>query len=232
MRKFILLGLIGIFALIIFPSCKDRGGKDIIDKKEKPKNQEVGQADDPLLVAENRAKRAVLYRLAHQEGDLAPYTATQKELQNSEVPEMAKKLNENWWTIDLSLAHLKPLDAASITAIEEKVFPLMAVRKEQEGDGWALFTVGYDPRPISEAIAKAHKDWTREELEIYLQTSDDGCLQVWCAMVEGEWKIVANLPCDRSLAPEPPEIAPEPANQESSEPNASDKNKSESESGK
>lgn len=232
MRKIILIGIIGIIAFALFPSCKGGKGKVIIDRLEKPEGASIGQTENPLLSAENRAKRAVLYRLANQEGDLAPYTATQKEIQDSAVPEIAKKINENWWKIDLTQAHLKPLDPAAITPLEESTFPLMAVRVDQTRDEWALFTLGYDPRVISEIIARAHNDWSREELEIFLQTSDDGCLQVWCAMVGGEWKIVANLPCKSNIAPEPPTIAPEPTEQESTEPDTSNGTEPESETGK
>ncbi len=185
---------------------------DIPQKSENEEpvvEEETSSVSDQLLAAETLAKRLVLYKLAFQEGDLAPFTAMPEALEEIEIPDMAKLLNDMWWTIEWETARLAPLPSTEITGLETVVFPLIASNLEISGDDdeWLLFSLGYDPDVIRTVIANAHSNWQPEQREVYLNNYSDDCLQVWCVNISGEWKLVSHLPCQPDVSsPTPPEL--------------------------
>ena len=177
-------------------------------KTETPSGGGQGGEENPYLVAEILAKRVVLYRLANQEGDLGVFTAMPDAVASFDVPVMAKQVNEIWWKIPWEGVRLAPLPSTEITALEPRVFPLIATSlvESDEKSGWALFSLGYDPTAIALIVADAHNEWTQEEREVFLGFRNEDCYQVWCVKVSGEWKILAHLPCQDNVSrPTPPE---------------------------
>jgi len=179
------------------------------DTGEGQPEQEIEAAiPDQYQAARAIAKRAVLYKLARQEGDLAPFTAVPESIEGREFPNIALQLNTMWWSIELETARLASLDLTEITGLEADVFPLIAceVIEEDVEAGWVLFALGYDPDVICVLIANAHEEWLPEVREIFLSGMLGNCLQIWCGKVSGEWKLLAHLPCTEEVeGPEPPQ---------------------------
>jgi len=200
--------LVGAFPFIL--SCPSR---------ELPRQEPVEPREEPAATtlehpeaAEALAKRVVLYKLASQEGDLAPFTARPEALTDLAVPEIGKQLNEFWWTIDWSGTRLSPLPSTTITTLETEVFGQISPRLDESDDenGWILFTLGYDPSVIQLLIANEHTDWLPEQRELFLGGGVRmGCLQVWCVRISGEWKQLANMTCSPSVTPPTPPPPPE-----------------------
>lgn len=164
---------------------------------------------NPYQAAELLAKRLILYKLAFQEGDLAPSTALPETLEDRGFPEIPLQLNQLWWEIDWDGAHIAPLPALEITSLESEIFPYIAVRVDESDDeaGWVGLTLGYDASMIRFLIADAHSEWSIEMRESYMMTRERGCLHVWCGLVNGEWKLISHLPCfEDETSPSPPAI--------------------------
>ena len=151
----------------------------------------------------NLAKRAVLYKLAYQEGDLAMFTARPETVEGMNVPEIPRQMNTHWWSIPWDTARLQPLPPTDMSELETVVNDLIAARIEEidEENTWILITLGYDPDFIKVLIANAHTEWPPEEREPYLAGMLDSCLQVWCVQISGEWKVLAFLSCTPDLVP-------------------------------
>jgi hypothetical protein len=151
----------------------------------------------------NLAKRAVLYILAYQEGDLAMFTARPETVEDMNVPEIPRQMNGLWWEIAWGTARLQPLPPTVMSDLQTVVNDLIAARVEEadEENNWVLITVGYDPDLIKTLIANAHTEWPPEEREVYLAGMLDSCMQVWCVYTGGEWKILAHLSCPSDLVP-------------------------------
>lgn len=208
--RIVFLSLILIFSLgfICCASCTKPA------KQEPGKIQKQAQAPEPhpatdeyFAPAENLAKRLVLYKLAMQEGDVAPFTARPEEVKDIKIPEIPKQVNSMWWKVEWGTTRLAPLPISEITMLESVVFPLIAVRMDDldKDTGWCMFTLGYDPDDIKPHIAESHSNWLPEERELYLKGYDDGCLQVWCVKINAEWKLLANISCsDETERPIPP----------------------------
>jgi len=169
-------------------------------------SEQVGGSDF-FTPAEKLAKRVVLYEVAGQEGDLTPYMAKPEEIQNLTVPEVTRQINSALWKMDWSTTRIRPLLMNEIDALEQPVFPLIAVRLDEsdEENGWCLYTLGYDSTNIQRYVAAAHTDWTQDRRDFYLQGVEQGCRQVWCVRIQGEWKILAEISClDTIVRPTPP----------------------------
>jgi hypothetical protein len=163
--------------------------------------------------AERVAKRVVLYKLAAQEGDLAPFTARPEDVQAMNVPEIVKQFSPFWWSVEWPTTSLKPLPISELTLLETDVFPLIASRLDEADDtnGWCLFTFGYSSAEIRPIIADAHVDWSPEERDLYLKGTEPGCVQVWVGRVNDEWKILANITCTSDVTR--PELPDSPGTQ-------------------
>ncbi|MCX6645155.1 MAG: hypothetical protein NTY09_02180 [bacterium] len=164
---------------------------------------------DPYQAAELLAERLILYKLAFQEGDIAPFTALQENIVDKGFPEIPVQLNKLWWQIDWEGAHIAPLPALQISSLETAVFPYMAARVDEsdENAGWVLMTIGYDSSMIRLLIADAHTEWPPEVRESFLMSHERGCLHVWCGLINGEWKLIAHLPCSEDeTSPTPPQV--------------------------
>ena len=157
--------------------------------------------DPDLLAAETLSKRVVLYKLAMQEGSLAPFTATVKDAANANFPAVTKQFLTSWWKMDWATTTLKPLPPNEITLLESAVFPTITIRVEQydKPNGWVLLTLGYDPDQIRPYIAEAHKNWPQQQRDDYLIGQESDCSQVWCGKVNGEWKILAHITCMENM---------------------------------
>jgi hypothetical protein len=209
-----LLYLLLLPAVLLFIGCPDS------NRQEQPKAAPDEEEANPYLPAETAAKRVALYRIAYQEGELAPFTAMTEALKGVQVPEVARSLNEMWWKVDWSGARLAPLESSRITALQPQAFPLIAARLEETNSeqGWCLYTLGFDADAIRVIVAEAHADWQPEERELYLAGTEPDCLQVWCVRLSGEWKILAHLPCPPSVSPPRFPESPETGNQEPASP--------------
>ena len=163
---------------------------------------------DPYQPAKLLAKRLVLYWFAYQERDVAPFTATPEALAGKDYPEVPLQINSLWWTIAED-AHIAPLPALAMSSIEPEAFQYMVTEVVESDDdvGWVLLTVGYDASMIKLLISDAHEEWPMEVRESFLMRDDDGCLHVWCGLINGEWKLIAKLPCSPDEeAPTPPDV--------------------------
>jgi hypothetical protein len=219
--------IISLLLFVFFAIFSSSGCTSNAPKPEKPgttgQSQGEGVAmstiDPDLIPAETLAKRVVLYKLAMQEGDLAPFTVKPEDAAKGNYPAIVKQFNPAWWKIQWGTTSLKPLPYSEMTMLESTVFPLIASKMEQDekASGWVLFTLGYDPNTLRQYIANAHKNWLPEERDIYLKGTEPDCLQVWGAKVNGEWKILAQITCLEDVArptppksPDVPMPAPEP----------------------
>jgi hypothetical protein len=220
MFRFVVLQTIALIALLTAIGCTSPNARKP-GKVEDPPKPAIGAAvkstiDPELIPAENLAKRVALYKLALQEGDLSPFTAKAADVEKGNFPATVKKLNPSWWKIPWGTTSLKPLPYNDITVLENDVFPWMAPRLDSydKENGWALFTIGYDPDLIRVYIANAHKNWIPEEREIYLKGKESDCVQVWCGKINGEWKILFQITCmettDRPVPPISPRNPPAP----------------------
>jgi hypothetical protein len=171
-----------------------------------PPGQNAGT--DQYLPAENLAKRVVVYKMAYQEGDLAPFTAGPSDLTDIEVPDIAKMLNQFWWDVNFDEASLAPLGSQAITQLERELSQYIAVRMDEadeQGGKWCLLSVGFDPEFFRYRVAEAHPEWTPEQREMMLSGTERGCAQVWCVHINGEWRILAHIDCpDETVRPTPP----------------------------
>jgi hypothetical protein len=204
MRKSILFLLIIVTALIAVSGCiKLKSFQPVSGHNQQSQNVSQNQDDDYFKPAELLAKRAVLYKLCTQEGDLAPFTAKADEIKSMNIPEVARQFNTSWWSISWGKVSLKPLPISDLTKIEADTFPLIAARLDdsQKENDWCLYTLSYDPDAIKVYIANAHSNWIPEERDFYLKGREQDCLQVWCARINGEWRILANLTCIGSVTP-------------------------------
>jgi hypothetical protein len=211
MFRIVILQTIALIAILTAIGCSSLNPQKQA-KTNEPTKQGSGEAakstiDPDLLPAEILAKRVVLYKLALQEGDLTPFMAKVEDVEKGNFPATVKQFSPLWWKTPWGKVSLKPLTANDLTAVENEVSALMATRldKYEKENGWALFSVGYDPDLIRVYIANAHKNWIPEEREIYLKGKEPGCVQVWCGKINGEWKILAQITCMESTSrPEPP----------------------------
>ena len=199
MRQIEFLSLSIIFAVILF-GCTPKPPQTQPGTHNPPTSagggEQVGEPDF-FTPAEKLAKRVALYVIAGQEGDLTPYTAKPEEIQNLNVPEVTRQINSAFWRMDWSTTRLKPLLMNEITALEQPVFPLIALRLDESDkeNGWCLYALGYDPTIIQLYVAAAHTDWTQDRRDFYLQGVEQGCRQVWCVRIQGEWRILAEISC-------------------------------------
>jgi len=201
---FLIIFLIS-FVLAGTMSCVKQGTKPP-ETSDQPVS--VDQGESPYAAAEALAKRLVLYTLAVQENELASITAMPESYANVQVPELAKTLNEMWWSIDWPGAHLKPLEPAEITSLETTVFPLMtsAIEDKNDENGWVLIVLSFDSELIKRIVSQAHEEWEPDQQTLYLGSIMEDCMQVWCIKVKGEWKILAHFDCQPDVtAPERPE---------------------------
>lgn len=205
--------LLPVLIMTFIAGCPSQD--EISQQTEKPGDQPGAsfqeipdQIPDDYRAAETLAKRLVLYKLALQEGDLAPFTVLEDNIEEIPVPELARQINHLWWSYQWETTRLNPLPATEMSVLEGDVFPLISARIDEENvqDGWIRIVVGFDPYRLQEIVADAHDEWIPEEREIYMIVIEDGCFQVWCVKVNGEWKIAAHLNCTPDIIPpEPPE---------------------------
>jgi len=197
-RKAIFIAI--ALGVAVLAGCPGKTPKPTPPKEEisPPEKAEPPTISEGFQATENLAKRAVLYKLAWQEGDLAPFTATWEEVRDMELPETPKKLVEGWWKIDWGTTRIAPIPLSEMTALEARAFPLMTATlvEKDEQRGWCMLKVSYDPDPIRQLIADAHTNWPPEEREMYLGGREENdCLQVWCVKIQATWKILAQHYC-------------------------------------
>lgn len=163
-----------------------------------PEGDSGGETQDRYSYPETLAKRYVLYKIAYQEGDLAPYMALYDSVANMNLPSLAVQVNRLWWQTDYESTRLAPLSAQEITTLESVVSPYIQARMDEEDpeNHWVKFIMACDPLDLQTVISHAHTDWIPEQRELYTATLEDDCYQVWCAEIHGEWKIVAQFICE------------------------------------
>jgi len=210
MRKFLYFALVFLLATT-YGCLGGQSGDSGVDSGDSAE----ASAPDPFQGAETLAKRAVVYKLAFQEGDLAAFTITPEETGNyTEITElsMALNFNEIWWEYEWEGMALEPLPSTVMARLETEVKPYISARIDASGENeeWVEYTLGYNPELVRLMIANAHTDWVPEERELFLGGSLPDCIQVWCVKVNGEWKLLTQVECMGDVtppdAPPPPEI--------------------------
>ncbi len=190
-------------------SCSQVSDKDS-DESENGGTNGQTSLETQVSGAELLSKRLVLYKIASQEGDLAPFIARPESISAMGLPELAILMNEFWWDFDWEGARLQPLPSTKITELETEVFPLIAtsIIEVDEENGWVKYSVGFDPLVLKAYVARAHSEWIPEEREVYLGHLFEDCFQVWCTQINGEWKIISHFSCEddmsRPIPPDPP----------------------------
>lgn len=202
----ITLAALIILTCCFITACPETETGDIQDN-ETPVIQPE-ESDDPALnsdfrLAETLTKRVVLYKVAAQEGNLAPFTAHPDTLEGLDISPNGMRFNRIWWGIDFDDISIAPLGAQTMTELEPVIFPYIAVRIDDAADdgSWVLLTAGYDSIGIRFPIADAHTEWIAERREIYLTRQEPECVQVWCVQINGEWKILGHVDCPSAIDP-------------------------------